>query len=146
MYWISIWARECSRSTVRGFYVTPSKIIARDQDTCKISRNNAAQGKELKLDSNETVVSECAYLPVVCEVEVISHRWVFCCQCVDLYGRKRTDCDLASARSFLHAGVLRVLFSLFPFLLLFLSCYFPITSLLKWNFPYPPLLAKALIL
>lgn len=131
MHWISIWARESSRSTVRGFYVTPSKIIARDQDNCKISRNNAAQSKELKLDSNETVVSECAYLPVVCEVQVISHRWVFCCQCVNLYGRKRRDCDLASATSFLHAGVLGVLFSLFPFLLLFLSYYFPIMSFLK---------------
>lgn len=52
-------------------------------------RNNMAQEKEIKPDSNETAVSEGSYLPIVCDVEVISHCWVFCCQGVNLCKEKR---------------------------------------------------------
>lgn len=73
----------------------------RDWHICKISRTNVAQGKEIKLDSNETVVSKCAYLPVVRDIEVISYRWVFCCQCVDLYGEEEEGLWLGQCQIFL---------------------------------------------
>lgn len=72
-----------------------------DQGICKICRNNMEQGKEIRADSNEAVVSEGAYLPIVGDIEVISHCWVLCCQGVNLYRKSKGHCDLASARSLL---------------------------------------------
>lgn len=95
----------------------------RDRDICKISRSNAAQGKELKLDSNEPVVSECAYLPIVRGVEVISYRWVFCCQCVNLYRKEEEGLWFGQSKIFLTHRCLG--FFLFP-----LSFFTPISVLL----------------
>lgn len=105
--------------------ITIQNNFCRNQDICKISRNTAAQGKQIKLDSSELVVSSCTYLAVVRDVKVISYRWVFCCQCVNLYGGRRAQTVSLPVQDFSHAVH-------FPspspppptFLFLFLSYYF----------------------
>lgn len=84
------WSERKFQACCKGILCkTIQKNCYGDRGICKISRNNTAQGKEIKPDSNETVVSEGAYLPVVRDVEVISHCWVFCCQGVNLYRKKK---------------------------------------------------------
>lgn len=83
--------------------ITIQNNFCRNQDICKISRNTAAQGKQIKLDSSELVVSSCTYLAVVRDVKVISYRWVFCCQCVNLYGGRRAQTVSLPVQDFSHA-------------------------------------------
>lgn len=87
----------------RGFAcITIQNNCYRDQDICKISRNTAAWGKQIKLDSDELAVSSCTYLAVVRDIEVISYRRVFCCQRVNLYGGRRAQTVSLPVQDFSH--------------------------------------------
>lgn len=88
MHWISIGARESSRPALRGLYVKPSKRIATEMEAS--ARFPEITGHREKRSKQTTVrlVSEGAYLPIVGDIEVISHRWVFCCQGVNLYKKR----------------------------------------------------------
>lgn len=87
----------------RGFAcITIQNNCYRNQDICKISRNTAAWGKQIKLDSNELAVSSCTYLAVVRDIEVISYRRVFCCQRVNLYGGRRAQTVSLPVQDFSH--------------------------------------------